>query len=241
LEGGALGAISRQAAAAKPDLALSEVSLLPPIPNPDKIVCIGLNYRAHIEESGIKAPTFPTVFMRLTNTLVPHNGALVRPSQSTHFDYEGELAIIIGKPGRNVSRADALGHVAGYSCFNDGSLRDYQFEHSLDVGKNFYATGGFGPWLVTSDEVPDPRQLLLCTRVNGEEVQRTRIDDMIFDIPYLVSYVSAFTPLVPGDVIATGTPSGVGFPRKPPLWLKPGDIVEVEVDRIGILKNHVTS
>src|SRR5713226_7384618 len=160
LAGDALGEMARSAGA-KPDIALAQATLLPPIPQPDKIVCIGLNYRAHAAEAGLKVPEHPSLFLRLTNTLVPHGGALVRPSLSSDMDYEGELAVVIGRGGRHIPRAQALDHVAGYACFNDGSLRDYQFKHSVAVGKNFVATGGFGPWLVTRDEIPDPSRLTL--------------------------------------------------------------------------------
>jgi len=236
----ALGEIAG-ARGAKPDLALTDVTLLPPIPQPDKIVCIGLNYRAHAAEAGLKVPEHPSLFLRLTNTLVPHGGALVRPSLSSDMDYEGELAVVIGRGGRHIPRASALDHVAGYACFNDGSLRDYQFKHSVAVGKNFVKTGGFGPWLVTRDEIPDPSRLTLVTRLNGGEVQRGDTADMIFDVPAIVAYVSAFTRLEPGDVISTGTPPGVGLARKPPLWLKPGDVVEVEISGIGVLGNTVVA
>jgi 2-keto-4-pentenoate hydratase/2-oxohepta-3-ene-1,7-dioic acid hydratase in catechol pathway len=240
LAGDALGEIAR-AAGAKPDLALADVTLLPPITAPDKIVCIGLNYRAHAAEAGLKVPEHPSLFLRLTNTLVPHGGALVRPSVSDAMDYEGELAVVIGRGGRHVAVATALDHVAGYACFNDGSLRDYQRQHSVSVGKNFLATGGFGPWLVTCDEIPDPSQLTLTTRLNGTEVQRGETADMIFSVAEIVSYVSVFTRLEPGDVISTGTPPGVGMARQPSLWLKPGDVVEVDISRIGVLRNSVVA
>jgi 2-keto-4-pentenoate hydratase/2-oxohepta-3-ene-1,7-dioic acid hydratase in catechol pathway len=239
IAGGAL--VDKGLAGEKPDVALSRVHLLPPIPDPDKIICAGLNYRAHAAEAGGKPPENPPVFLRLTNTLVGHDGAMVRPSISGDFDYEGELALVIGKAGRHIPREDALGHVFGYACFNDGSIRDIQFKHSIAAGKNFYKTGGFGPWLVTADEIGDPRRLTLVTRLNGTEVQRTGVDDLIFDIPTLVSYCSDWTPLLPGDVISTGTPSGVGFARKPPLWMKPGDVVEVEIGGIGVLRNPIVA
>jgi 2-keto-4-pentenoate hydratase/2-oxohepta-3-ene-1,7-dioic acid hydratase in catechol pathway len=240
LAGNAQGEIAR-AVGAKPDLSLADVTLLPPITAPDKIVCIGLNYRAHAAEAGLKVPEHPSLFLRLANTLVPHCGALVRPRVSSAMDYEGELAVVIGRGGRHIAAATALAHVAGYACFNDGSLRDYQRQHSVTVGKNFVATAGFGPWLVTSEEIPDPSQLTLTTRLNGAEVQRGETTDMIFSVPEIVSYVSAFTRLEPGDVISTGTPPGVGMARHPPLWLKPGDVVEVEISRIGVLRNAVIS
>ena len=240
LAGDAQGEIAR-AVGAKPDLALADVTLLPPITAPDKIVCIGLNYRAHAAEAGLKVPEHPSLFLRLANTLVPHCGALVRPSVSSAMDYEGELAVVIGRGGHHIAAATALDHVAGYACFNDGSLRDYQRQHSVTVGKNFLATAGFGPWLVTSDEIPDPSQLTLTTRLNGAEVQHGETADMIFSVPQIISYVSVFTRLEPGDVISTGTPPGVGMARHPPLWLKPGDVVEVEISRIGVLRNAVIS
>ena len=165
----------------------------------------------------------------------------MRPSLSSDFDYEGELAVVMGRAGRHIKAADALDHVAGYACFNDGSLRDYQRQHSVAVGKNFLAPGGFGPWLVSRDEIPDPSQLTLMTRLNGVEVQRGDTADMIFSVPQIISYVSAFTPLEPGDVISTGTPPGVGMAHKPPLWLKPGDVVEVEISKICVLRNSVVA
>lgn len=236
---GGLDEVARIAGDAQPDHGLDEVGLLPPIPDPDKIICVGRNYLAHVAETNLKLPAHPNLFIRLTNTLVPHSGALVRPRVSDSFDYEGELAVVIGKAGRHIAKADALDHVAGYSCFNDGSLRDFQFNHSLTCGKNFISTGGFGPWMTTADEIPDPTQLTLRTRLNGTEMQHSRTDALIFDIPTVIAYVSAFTELVPGDVITTGTPEGVGAARKPPVWLKPGDTVEVDISAIGVLRNSV--
>lgn len=222
-----------------PDFALSAVDLLPPITDPEKIICIGLNYRAHAAEGGAKIPENPQLFARFTNTLVAPGAPLQRPRISTHFDYEGELAVVIGIGGRHIARADALKHVFGYACFNDGSVRDIQFKHSLVAGKNFPRTAGFGPWIVTADEIADPSRLSLSTRLNGQQVQHKGIDDMIFDVPTIISYVSGWTELRPGDVISTGTPEGVGFARTPPLWLKPGDVVEVEISTIGVLRNRV--
>jgi 2-keto-4-pentenoate hydratase/2-oxohepta-3-ene-1,7-dioic acid hydratase in catechol pathway len=188
----------------------------------------------------VPSPENPQVFLRLVNTLVAHNQPMVRPRISGDFDYEGELAVVIGRPGRHIAKSDALSHIFGYTCFNDGSIRDIQFKHSIAAGKNFHATGGFGPWIVTADEIPDPTRLQLVTRLKGKEVQHTGIDDLIFDIPTLISYCSDWTPLVAGDVISTGTPEGVGFARKPPLWMKPGDVVEVEIDGgIGVLRNPI--
>ena len=224
-----------------PDLRLAQVVLLPPITDPAKIICIGLNYRAHAAEGGFKVPEHPSLFSRFTDTLVASGQALVRPRSSGDFDYEGELAVVIGRGGRHIRAADALGHVFGYTCFNDGSVRDVQLRHSTTAGKNHPATGGLGPWIVTTDEIPDPSTLTLITRVNGREVQHKGTDDMIFDVPAIIAYVSGWTSLAPGDVITTGTPEGVGFVRKPPLWLKPGDSVEVEISSIGVLVNPVVA
>ena len=237
----ALAEIARAAEGARPDYDLADLRLLPPIPDPEKIVCVGRNYKGHVAEANMKLPEHPSLFIRLTNTLVGHGGALVRPKVSGDMDFEGELAIVIGKPGRHIAKAAALQHIAAYACFNDASLRDIQFKHSLTAGKNFFATGGFGPWLVTADEISDPTQLILATRLNGTEVQKTKTDDLIFDIPTIIAYISAFTPLAAGDVIATGTPEGVGFARTPPLWMKPGDTVEVEISGIGILRNPIVA
>ena len=241
IAGAGLQALKKEAQAAKTDAQLADVRLLPPIPDPDKIICIGLNYKAHAAEAGLKVPEHPMLFTRLTNTLVGHGSAMVRPRLSGDFDYEGELAIVIGKGGRHIAEASALEHVFGYSCFNDGSLRDYQFKHSLAAGKNFLRTGGFGPWITSADEIPDPEALTLKTRVNGKEVQHGRTDDLIFGIRAIVSYLSTWTELLPGDVIATGTPEGVGLARKPPLWLKAGDVVEIDISGIGILSNPIVA
>ena len=237
----ALGAVSALAKQARPDFALAGVMLLPPIPDPEKIICLGNNYRAHVLEAGGTIPEHPQLFIRLANTLVGHEGALVVPTISSELDYEVELAIVIGRSGRHVPRAEALAHVAGYTCFNDASVRDIQLKHSLDAGKNFFATGHCGPWIVTSDEIPDPGRLAVKTRINGRELQNGNTSDLIFDVPAIVAYVSGFTPLAPGDIIATGTPQGVGFTRKPPIWLKPGDVVEIEVEKVGVLRNPVVA
>jgi 2-keto-4-pentenoate hydratase/2-oxohepta-3-ene-1,7-dioic acid hydratase in catechol pathway len=239
LEADAVALIAQDAKGAEVDLPWSAIALLPPIPDPDKIIGFGLNYREHVIESGQPIPQHPSVFLRLANTLVGHGAPLIVPRLSIQLDYEVELAIVIGKAGRHVPVADALDYIAGYSCFNDASVRDIQFTHSLTVGKNFPATGGFGPWMVTRDQIPDPGRLVVKTRVNGVEVQNGNTDDLIFDVPAMVAYVSSFTSLAPGDVIATGTPQGVGFARKPPLWLKPDDVVEVEVEGVGVLRNPV--
>ena len=241
IAGDALARLAGEVTAAKPDFSLAQMTLLPPITDPDKVICAGRNYRAHAAEAGGAPPENPQVFLRLVNTLVAHGQPMVCPKISGDFDYEGELALIIGKPGRHIAKADALSHIFGYTLFNDGSIRDIQFKHSIAAGKNFHQTGGFGPWIVTADEIPDPTRLHLATRLNGHEVQHTGIDDLIFDIPTLISYCSDWTPMVAGDVISTGTPEGVGFARKPPLWMKPGDVVEVEIGGIGVLRNPIVA
>ena len=219
---------------------LFEVRFLPPIPDPEKIICVGLNYLTHIQEGGRDVPKKPTIFTRWANTQVGHEGDLVRPRQSETLDFEGEMAVVIGKRARHVARGDALGVVAGYSCYNDGSVREWQRHTSqFTPGKNFPGTGGFGPWIVTPDEAGDITKASLTTRVNGDEVQRATLDDLVFDVPALIEYCSEFTLLEPGDVIITGTTGGVGAYRKPPLWLKPGDTVEVEVSGVGVLRNGV--
>ena len=224
----------------KPDWRLDELQLLPVIPDPDKILCVGLNYGAHVQETGNQPPSKPLIFVRFANSQVAHLQPLLRPRVSTRLDFEGELAVIIGRRGRHVARADAMSLVAGYACYNDGSVRDFQW-HSTQFtpGKNFPSTGGFGPWLITQDEVGDIRRGTLTTRLNGTIVQQARLDDLIFDIPALIEYCSTFTELVPGDVIVTGTPGGVGAARKPPLWLQPGDVVEVDISSVGVLRNPV--
>jgi 2-keto-4-pentenoate hydratase/2-oxohepta-3-ene-1,7-dioic acid hydratase in catechol pathway len=237
----ALPELARLAGGA-PDHALAGVTILPAVPSPlRKVLCVGLNYRAHVAESaGREVPEHPRIFARLADTIIAHGVPLWRPVNSTHFDYEGELAVVIGKPGRRIPAARALDHVAAYTIFNDGSVRDYQ-KHSVTAGKNFPNTGPLGPWLVTADEIPDPAALTLETRVNGERRQHTSTGDMILSVPQLIEYISAFTPLAPGDVIATGTPEGVAHARKPPLWLVPGDVVEIEISGIGILRNPVAA
>ncbi len=220
--------------------ALSEITYLPPIPDPEKIICIGLNYLTHIKEGGRDVPKKPTIFTRWANTQVGHGQALVRPSQSETLDFEGEMAIVIGRPARHTTREQAMSVIAGYSCYNDGSVREWQRHTSqFTPGKNFPGTGGFGPWIVTPDEVGDISKSTLMTRVNGEEMQHATLDDLVFDVPALIEYCAAFTSLEPGDVIITGTTGGVGAYRTPPLWLKPGDTVEVEVTGVGVLKNSV--
>lgn len=229
-----------QAVEKAPLVALDEVSLLPPIPDAGRIVCVGLNYRAHIAETGRGAPSYPILFPRYPDSLVGHGSNLVRPRVSSNFDFEGELAVVIGKPGRHVGVDRAMEHVAGYACFNDGSVRDYQRRASQFMpGKCFWRSGAFGPWLVTRDEAPEPAEMELQTRLNGEVMQQAGVNDLLFDIPTLVSCLSEIWPLQVGDVIATGTAGGVGEHREPPVWLKPGDTVEVEITGLGTLANTV--
>lgn len=225
-----------------PVFRLNDVKLLPVIPNPDKVICVGLNYQKHIAETGRETPKYPTLFTRFPSAQVGHNQPLICPSITESFDFEGELAVVIGKSGREITPQKAYEHVAGYSVFNDGSVRDWQ-KHSLQftAGKNFVASGSFGPWLVTRDEIPDVNALELETRLNGEVVQKEGINDLLFKIPELIAYISTFTEILPGDVIATGTPGGCGAFRTPPIWLRPGDTVEVEIPMIGLLRNTILS
>jgi 2-keto-4-pentenoate hydratase/2-oxohepta-3-ene-1,7-dioic acid hydratase in catechol pathway len=219
---------------------LAECRLLPPIPRPTKILCVGVNYVAHAAEAGREVGEYPVIFQRYAETLVPHGGALLRPRVSEQFDYEGELAVVIGKGGAHIEEGDAMAHVAGYACFNDASVRDWQFHtRQYGMGKNFLGSGGFGPWLVTADEVPDHHALRVRTVVSGEELQNESVDQLAFDIPYLISYTSQALPWYPGDVLSTGTPAGVGFTREPPRFLKPGDRVDVVIDGVGTLSNDV--
>lgn len=221
---------------------MGDVEFLPIVPDPGKILCIGLNYATHVKETGREQKGYPAVFTRWADTLVADGEPLVRPKVSERFDYEGELAVIIGKPGRRIPRADAMRHIAGFSVFNDASVRDWQ-RHNIQFtpGKNFPATGAFGPSLVTANEIEDLASQRVQTRLNGELVQDQPISDLIWDIPFLIEYLSAFTPLSSGDVIVTGTPGGVGDKRSPPLYMKAGDVVEVSVGAIGTLRNPIVS
>jgi 2-keto-4-pentenoate hydratase/2-oxohepta-3-ene-1,7-dioic acid hydratase in catechol pathway len=222
------------------DIPLAGLRLLPVIPDPGKIVCVGLNYHDHVKETGRTVTENPTLFARYPSSQVGHLQPLVKPAVSDHFDYEGELALIIGKGGRHIKTNNALDHVAGYACYNEGSIRDWQRHTSQFLaGKSFAQSGSFGPWMVTSDEIPDPTRLTLQTRLNGKVVQHTTTDLMITPIPELIAYISTIFPLEPGDVIVTGTPGGVGAKRTPPLWMRPGDTVEVEISNIGVLRNSV--
>ncbi|MCC6203317.1 MAG: fumarylacetoacetate hydrolase family protein [Gammaproteobacteria bacterium] len=227
-------------AAASPDYAIEQVAFLPVIPDPSKILCVGINYQAHIRETKREPPQHPWLFVRFANTLVGHGQPLLRPKVSTKYDFEGELAVVIGRRARYVPAAQALTHVAGYSCFNDGTIRDWQIHSPLfTAGKNFHRSGALGPVLATADAIPDPARLHLQTRLNGQVMQQSGIDDLCFDVPALIAYCSTFAQLEPGDIIATGTPGGAGAFRDPRVWLCPGDVVEVEISGIGVLRNPV--
>ncbi len=231
---------ARKAAGSAADYKESEVSWLPLIPNPGKIVCVGLNYEEHRQETGRDKTEQPALFLRLAESQVGHKQPILRPRESKNLDYEAEIALVIGRAGRRISQKDSWNHVAGYSCYNDGSVRDWQ-RHTIQwtAGKNFASTGGFGPWMVTADEIPAGALLTLSCRLNGERMQHATTEQMIFKIPKLIEYISSFTTLAPGDVIVTGTPGGVGARRNPPVWMKPGDKVEIEIDKVGVLVNSI--
>ena len=223
------------------EIDLASVEALPPLSSPGKVICVGLNYREHAIESGMQIPEHPTLFARFPSNLIGSGQPIVRPRESDKLDYEGELVAVIGKAGRRIAEADALDHVVGYSIFNDGSIRDFQLRVTQwTMGKNFDGTGVFGPTLVTADELPPgARGLHLETRLNGQVMQSSSTDDLIFDVAKLVSLISVGMTLLPGDLIVTGTPSGVGGARKPPVYMKAGDACEVEIERLGILRNPV--
>ena len=217
------------------------VTVLPPIPDPQKIICIGLNYRDHAAEAGMALPDYPAIFARFATTLTGHGQPLLRPRQSESFDYEGELAVIIGRGGRHIPQDRALDTVAGYSIFNDATLRDYQMKSpQWTAGKNFDATGAFGPVMATADALPPGcAGARLVTTLNGNVVQDGRIDDMVFPVARLIAILSELMTLTPGDIIITGTPAGVGMGRTPKLWMKPGDTVSISIEGIGTLTNPV--
>ena len=220
---------------------LGTVSILPPISTASKILCVGLNYVDHAAEGGMKVPDYPTVFARFNSSLIGHGAPLVCTKLSEQFDYEGEMVAVIGKGGRAISEADAVSHVAGYSVFNDGSVRDYQLRTpQWTIGKNFDGTGAFGPAFVTADELPPGAAgLRIQTRLNGRILQDASTDSLVFSVARLVSLISAAMTLEPGDVIVTGTPAGVGLGHKPPIFMKDGDVCEVEIEKIGLLSNPV--
>lgn len=222
-------------------LEVDDVTCLPPSANPGKILCLGLNYRDHARELGSRRPSYPTLFGRFASSLVGHGQALVRPRVSDMFDYEGELVLMLGRGGRHITRDNALAHVFAYAVFNDASVRDYQFRTSQwTMGKNFDATGAFGPWMVTADELPPGAAgLMLETRLNGNVMQRASTNDMIFGVEKTISIISEGITLAAGDLIVMGTPSGVGSGRKPPVYMKPGDVCEISIEGIGTLRNPV--
>ena len=235
-----LDAAAQAASSNKATLKLSQLTLLPVIPNPGQIFCIGLNYGEHVRETGREITEVPTIFLRLPASQVGHGQDILRPAESNRLDYEAEIAIVIGKGGRRIQEAEAWDHIAGYSCYNDGSVRDWQVATSQwTPGKNFYKTGGFGPWLVTADEIAPNRVMRLQTILNGQVLQDTTTDKMNHSIPRQIAYISSFTPLSAGDVIVTGTPGGVGNKRTPQVFMKPGDTCEIVVDAIGTLRNGI--
>jgi 2-keto-4-pentenoate hydratase/2-oxohepta-3-ene-1,7-dioic acid hydratase in catechol pathway len=227
------------------DHGLDDITYLPVIPDPAHIFCIGVNYADHLQEAidaGLprSKTEYPPLFLRFAETLVGHHQPILRSPKVTQLDYECELAVIIGTPGRYIEKENALEHVAGYACFNEASARDWQF-HTTQItpGKNFFGTGGFGPWMVTANEIPDPQTLSITTRLNGETLQDAHTCDMIFDVVSIIEYVSNLVPLLPGDVIASGTPAGVGFSRNPQIFMQPGDACEIEIERVGTLVNTI--
>ena len=239
---GATPAQFQEAASNAPLLQLAAVTLDLPVPDAQRFVCAGLNFRAHALEGGHQdAPKFPSVFLRSASTFVAHGQPLLKPDWSDSFDYECEMAVVIGRGGRNITVEEAMEHVFGYTLLMDGSMRDVQFSHSLAAGKNFFASGSIGPWIVTADEIADPTTLQLMGRVNGEQRQSAPIADLIFNIATLISYWSQVDALSPGDLISVGTPSGVGFAMEPKRFLQPGDVVETEVPGVGILRNVVAA
>jgi len=239
----AIGRLRESAAARKPELALAEVTFLPPVPFPGKIICVGVNYGNRNEEykDGSAAPKYPSVFPRFPGSFVGHGAHLLRPPESHQLDYEGEIALVIGKAGRRIAEAAAERHIAGLTCMNEGTIRDWTRHGKFNVtqGKNWDASGAIGPWLVTADEFAGYDRLRVTTRVNGEVRQDDTTANLLFPFRYLIAYISTWTTLQPGDVIATGTPVGAGVRFDPPRFLAPGDVVEVEVPGIGTLSNTV--
>jgi 2-keto-4-pentenoate hydratase/2-oxohepta-3-ene-1,7-dioic acid hydratase in catechol pathway len=238
LASGPLANLRGVVASRKPTVALDHVVLHQVVPDAARIICVGKNYADHAAEMGSNPPAEPNLFVRTTKSLVGHDQSVVCPRASVQYDFEGELAVVIGRGGRHIAPEKALGHVAGYTCFLDGSVRDFQ-KQSFTAGKNFDSSGACGPWLVPASQIADPQRLTLTTRLNGEVVQHANTGAMIFSVAQIIAYISVFTHLEPGDVIATGTPAGVGAGRTPPLWMKPGDRIEVEIENVGILSNTV--
>lgn len=232
------GSSPATARSAAPKVRLEDIRFMPPLLRDAKVICIGLNYKSHVEETGRDVAQWPSFFLRPHDSLVGHGAPIFRPRASTHFDYEGELALVIGRTARHVAQDSAMTHVAGYTCLNDGSVRDFQ-KHSVAAGKNFWRSGSCGPWIVTADDVGDPQRLRLRTRLNGDTMQDASTSLLIHSLPKIVSYLSQVMELAPGDIVATGTPAGVGSRRTPPLWMKAGDRVEVEIEHVGVLGNPV--
>lgn len=234
--------LSEAAAAQGEAVAADRVVMLPPITDPDKILAVGFNYRGHLTETGTPLPEYPSLFVRFPSSQVGHDQPVIAPAISSELDYEGELAVIIGRPAWRVTAAEAMGCVAGYSCFAENSVRDFQAHaRQVTAGKNFLSSGAIGPWLTTADEVSDPSALTLTTRLNGKVVQHDKLTSLVFSIADLIVYISQFTRLLPGDIISTGTPDGVGFLRKPPIWLVPGDTLEIDIPGVGLLRNTVVA
>jgi len=217
-----------------------EIKFLPTIPNPGKIICVGLNYADHVDEIGLTNQKNPTIFLRVTESQTAHKEIIQKPEVSKYLDYECELAVIMGEGGKNIKPDDAFKYIVGYSCYNECTIRDWQ-EHTsqFTMGKNFEKTGSFGPWMALAEDIPDYTKLTIETRLNGKTMQKAKLSQLIFNIPNLISYISKAMPWKAGDVLVTGTPGGVGFKRKPPIYLKDGDDVEVEISNIGILLNKV--
>lgn len=216
------------------------LTFLPPITDPDKIICVGLNYRGHLAETGTALPDYPSVFPRFASSQVGHGQAVIVPTVSSQLDYEAELAVVIGRRAHRVKAGDAMDYIAGYTCFAENSVRDYQMHaRQVTAGKNFLSSGAIGPWLTTADAVADPADLEIIGRLNGEVVQHAFLSQLIFGVSALIAYITEFTELLPGDIISTGTPDGVGFLREPKIWLRPGDVFEVEVPGVGLLRNPV--
>ena len=239
LEAGALSSLPQECGDSA-DIALQDVDYAPTITNPKKILCVGLNYKAHQEETGRGGEGFPTIFVRFAAAQVAHQKPIIRPKESQSLDFEGEIAMIIGRPGRRIDRESALSHVAGFGIYNDGSVRDYQRHTSqFTPGKNFACTGGFGPWMMTLDEIGDLGEMEITTRLNGEVMQNAKADLLVHGFEELIEYCSTFVELEPGDVIVTGTPGGVGVARNPPMFMDEGDLIEIEVAPIGTLSNKV--
>lgn len=240
-DGLAAAAAAAKSAPATARRKLADLRLLPPVGNPGKIVCLGLNYVDHAAEGGHAKPTYPSLFLRCTTSLCGHGQPIVRPRCSTALDYEAELVAVVGRKARHVARGEALGVIAGYSCFNDGSVRDYQRKTGQwTIGKNFDATGGFGPWFVSADELPPGATgLAIRSKLNGQVMQDANTRDMIFPVDETVALLTECMTLEPGDLLVMGTPAGVGYARKPPVWMKAGDTIEIEIEGIGTLSNPI--